>query len=78
MKITETQKPKSIPYTEIKPGMVFVVRDGCKMLKLENNEAVLLTWPCGIADRFDLASGYKGEPATKILGYVKEIIVKEI
>jgi len=80
MKITviSKEKPelKEIPYDEIKPGMVYRIKGGIVVLKLTDEQAVLLHGVGG--DWFTLADGYKDDPATKILGKLTEIIVKEV
>lgn len=82
MKITVKPKPEpeqcEILFDDIPVGYVYIANDsdGPTVLKLRNNEAVLLInydndrW-------FKLAKGYKGLPAYKILGKLTEIIVEE-
>ncbi len=85
MKITVKSRPKQcdIPFDEIPIGYVYVSRchDGPIMLKLKDNEAVLLTYSDDENKNknnwFKVAEGYKNLPATKILGKLTEIIVEE-
>ena len=80
-----TVKPKQtkefkIPFDEIPVGSVYVVRycNGPVALKLEDNEAVLLSYSGSDAAWLELATDYKGIPAYKILGKLTEIIVEEV
>jgi len=85
MKITVKGKKEEnhkILFDEIPIGYVYVAArpDGPILLKLDNNEAVLLTYSSHSEDWFAVtkAGGYKGEPAYKVLGKLVEIIVKEV
>jgi hypothetical protein len=71
-------KPKcEIPFNEIPTGYVYVCSfQGNTMLKLQNGEAVALTWSNG-DDCLNMAAVTKNKPATKILGKLTEIIVEE-
>jgi hypothetical protein len=81
MKITVIPKEKkqgTIPYDEIPVGTVYEI-DGftgtATMLKLECGEAVFLSE--NGANYFQKGTAYKGKPAAKILGKLKEIIVEK-
>jgi len=87
MKITvknKKEEKKEIPFDEIPVGAVYVARfhDGPIVLKLNDGEAVLLSHSDEneeneLSDWFEIADGFKGEPATKILGKLTEIVVEE-
>ena len=83
MKITikpkQVEENHEIPFDEIPVGYVYVVEhhSGPIALKLNNNEAVLLSYGGG-NNWFILATGYKGKSAYKVLGKLAEIIVEEV
>jgi len=79
MKITIKEKSSDvITFNNIKPGMVYEIRCGVTLLKLAGNEAVVLNYSNG-QDWLEVASSgkgnFRGEPATKILGKIDEIVV---
>jgi len=82
MKITvkprKEEKNKNVPFDKIPVGYVYVSEfsDGAITLKLKNNEAVLLSH-FRDEDWFEIADGFKGKPAYKVLGKLMEIIVEE-
>jgi len=83
MKITvipkEKPEPKKILYDEIEPGTAYVCAfQGNVMLKLQNGEAAALTFADTDSECFSIACVTKGQPATKILGRLREIVVEEI
>lgn len=76
MKITVREKQeKTIPYDEIKPGQVYEIENGTKLLKLKEQNAIVLSYSDG-RDWLGIARGLKIFPAVKILGTIKEIIVE--
>jgi len=84
MKVTVKSKEKKeshgIPFDEIPVGYVYVAlySDGPIALKLCDNEAVLLGYSDNDSDWFSIASGFKDEPASKILGKLTEIVIEEV
>ena len=80
MKITvrrkNPEKKKAINPVDISTGTIFEFDDKTIGLKLHNEEIVLLNYVDG-STWCELASGYKTEPVTKILGRLSEIIVEE-
>ena len=81
MKVTVKSKQKenmNVPFDEIPVGYVYIAErhNGPTALKLCDEEAVLLThWNNDVW--FEMAGGFKGQPAYKILGKLTEIIVEE-
>jgi len=83
MKVTvkpkQAEKRQEIPFDEIPVGCVYVVEfsDGPTALKLKDKQAVLLSHH-NSEDWFEIANGLKGQPATKILGKLTEVIVEGV
>ena len=86
MKVTIKEKQKKeknheIPFDEIPTGYVYVTKysDGPIALKLNDNKAVLLCYENDddYYDWFEMADGFKGTPAYKVLGKLTEVIVEE-
>jgi len=83
MKVTvkpkQTEKSQEIPFDEIPVGYVYVAEfsDGPIALKLKDEQAVLLSHYDG-GDWFCVTEGFKGMPATKILGKLVEVIVEGV
>ena len=85
MKVTvkpKTQKEnQKVPFDEIPVGYVYVAKytNGPIALKLNCGEAVLLRHYDDLpgSDFFEIAAGFKGEPAIKVLGKLTELIVEE-
>ena len=75
----DQDKNMNVPFGEIQAGYVYIASGshGPVALKLENNEAVLLSFCRYGIDWFSMALGFKNEPAYKILGKLTEIIVEE-
>jgi len=86
MKVTVKPKEKKesckIPFDEIPVGYVYVAlySDGPITLKLKNGDAVLLSYNDGLSvnEYLEIAKGFKGKPAYKILGKLTEIVIEEI
>ena len=68
------QGKDEIRYDDIPAGTVYKTGDRVTLLRLKNNEAAILSFPddeiC-----ISLAKGYKGCPATEILGTLTGIIL---
>ena len=75
----DQDKNMNVPFKEIPAGYVYIAGNnyGPAALKLEHNEAVLLSFCEHGIDWFSMARGYKNEPVYKILGKLTEIIVEE-
>ena len=75
----DQDKNMNVPFKEIPAGYVYIAGNshGPVALKLEHNEAVLLSFCRYGIGWFNRALSFKNEPAYKILGKLTEIIVEE-
>ena len=75
----DQDKNMNVPFEKIPAGYVYIAGNnhGPVALKLNNSEAVLLSFCRYGIDWFNMAIGFRNEPAYKILGKLTEIIVEE-
>jgi len=59
-------------------ALVVEYSDGPIALKLKDKQAVLLSHHNNSEDWFEIAEGFKGTSATKILGKLTEVIVEGV
>jgi len=75
------QEEVNIPFESIPAGTVYVALAGTTILKLDQNEAVLLNYNVNTRDfakSLVLAKEFKKYPANRILGRIKKIVVEEV
>ena len=74
-----TVKKSSIKFKDIKPGYVYELTNGAKLIKLSNTAAAVISGYCD-SEYFAIADGYLDEktyPIKQVFGKLTEVVIGE-